>query len=159
MFGKGSGGGGDAFGKARNNGGHYQDDDDDLYMNFNASEEKKRHKRGTNVNPRVDLKIADCVAPLQKINPPFSQVLRAAGTSHAKLAKWRGFGKHGICGAYSAGFCDFKGCKSAHLIDNELPAGYIKHYCNVIKPGVEKLVYGRNDGDGGERAFKKRRHQ
>ncbi len=70
MFGKGRRGG-DAFGKAGSGSGQYHDGEGKMHMNYNAREEKKRHKRGTNVNPRVDLKITDYVAPLQKLNPPF----------------------------------------------------------------------------------------
>ncbi len=100
-------------------------------------------------NPRVDPSIKAALAPITDANGSFKwkDLMRAANTQYRKLSSFKGY-KTDICARYSSGFCFLEGCDAMHLFDNELPKGYAKGYCKIIKPGVEKMMNEIADGNG-----------
>ena len=91
-------------------------------------------------NHKMAKQIRELLSTLDK-GVTVREVMRAAGTNHHQLKKWAGY-KEGICPCFSGGGCDWAGCQSAHLFEDELPNGYAANYCSIVAPGVAKIVSG-----------------
>ena len=81
------------------------------------------------------------------------EVCTAAGTTSTAVVRADGFrgqqfGEDLICLNYASGRCPYQGCANAHLMEEELPAGWTSGVVRKLEPGVNRIL---TEGRGRER--------